>query len=215
MKNIQLTTFEVISTLAIVGLVPIVLSYPQNIAKTFESASVLNYVYTIFIVLLFYIIFYKLYKPFSGKNILGISNFLGGKTLENIFGFSVATYLLILSIPTLHEFGQDLKNMMFTNSLVSEINLFLILGVLLGLFTGMRGLFRISGLVFSFVLIGLFLMFIALYGKIDLTNLTPIFGTGYNEVFVNGFFRIGIFNSLFILLFVAPSVKNIKKAGFY
>ena len=45
MKNIRLTTFEVVSTLSIIGLGPILLSYPQNAAKEFGSAAVLHYLY--------------------------------------------------------------------------------------------------------------------------------------------------------------------------
>ena len=142
MKNIRLTTFEVVSTLSIIGLGPILLSYPQNAAKEFGSATVLHYLYISALVFLFATILYKLYKPFEGKNIFDISNFLGGKTLESIFGTLLASYLLILSVSTIHEFGQDIKNMMFPNSLVSEINLFLTIGILFGIYTGIRGLFR-------------------------------------------------------------------------
>ncbi|MBO5180010.1 MAG: GerAB/ArcD/ProY family transporter [Clostridia bacterium] len=142
MKNIRLTTFEVVSTLSIIGLGPILLSYPQNAAKEFGSATVLHYLYISILVFIFATILYKLYKPFEGKNIFDISNFLGGKTLESIFGTLLATYLFILSVSTIHEFGQDIKNMMFPNSLVSEINLFLTIGILLGIYTGIRGLFR-------------------------------------------------------------------------
>ena len=142
MKNIRLTTFEVVSTLSIIGLGPILLSYPQNAAKEFGSATVLHYLYISVLVFIFAAILYKLYKPFEGKNIFDISNFLGGKTLESIFGTLLATYLLILSVSTIHEFGQDIKNMMFPNSLVSEINLFLTIGILFGIYTGIRGLFR-------------------------------------------------------------------------
>ena len=39
MKNIRLTTFEVVSTLSIIGLGPILLSYPQNAAKEVGSAA--------------------------------------------------------------------------------------------------------------------------------------------------------------------------------
>lgn len=194
---------------------PVLLSYPQNAAKEFGSGAVLHYLYVTILVSIFYFIFYKLYKGFEGKNIFDITNFLGGKTLENIFGFCIATYLLVLSVTTIHEFGQDIKNMMFTSSLVSEINLLLILGIALGMYTGIRGLFRTGSVIFPLLVTGVILLFLALYSKIDLTNLTPIFGTGYNQLFLKGSLSIGIFNSLIILFFVAPSLNNLKKTGIY
>ncbi len=215
MKNIRLTTFEVVSTLSIIGLGPVLLSYPQNAAKNFGSGAVLHYLYITLLVIIFFSIIYKLYKPFNGKDIFDISNYLGGKILESIFGFLIASYLVILSISTIHEFGQDIKNMMFTSSLVSEINLLLIIGIFCGMYTGIRGLFRSSSIIFSILLTGVILMFIALYSKIDLSNLTPIFGTGYKQLFLYGSSSIGIFNSLFILFLIAPNVKNIKKTGLY
>lgn len=213
MKNIRLTTFEVVSTLSIIGLGPVLLSYPQNAAKEFGSGTVLHYLYVTILVSIFYFIFYKLYKGFEGKNIFDITNFLGGKQLENIFGFLIATYLIILSVTTIHEFGQDIKNMMFTSSLVSEINILLTIGILLGIYTGIRGLFRTGSVIFSLLLTGLLLLFLALYSKIDLTNLTPILGTGYSNLFLKGSLSIGIFNSLFILFFITPNVKDLKSAG--
>lgn len=49
----------------------------------------------------------------------------------------------------------------------------------------------------------------------DFTNLTPIFGYGYKNIFLNGSLSVGIFNSLIILFFISPNVKDIKKTGIY
>lgn len=58
-------------------------------------------------------------------------------------------------------------------------------------------------------------MYAALYDKMDFTNLTPIFGHGYKNVFLNGSLSVGIFNSLIILFFISPNVKDIKKTAIY
>ena len=44
----------------------------------------------------------------------------------------------------------------------------------------------------------------------DFTNLLPIFGTGPNNIFGKGFFKVSVFGELFILFLLPPFLKNYK-----
>ncbi len=214
MNNEKLNVWEIACTLSIITLTPVILSFPQYSAKRYGSASVLHAVYLSVLILIFFSIVFKLYKPFVGKDILDISEMVGGKFLKGISGVLFSLYLFTIVIFTLEEFGQNIKNVMFTNSTIVQINMLFVIGMAILAYFGIKGIFRIGSYILPIVVIGFALMFISLTSKMDLTNLTPVLGTGAKEIFLNGAIELGIFNSLFILFLISPFLGDIKKAGF-
>ena len=98
MDNYKLTTWEVASTLAIVTLTPVLLSYPQYNAKTYGTAYMLHSIYMAIVMFIIFWIGLKLYKPFVGKDILDVAEMLGGKKLKIISGILFLSYLILIVI---------------------------------------------------------------------------------------------------------------------
>lgn len=86
--------------------------------------------------------------------------------------------------------------------------------MLISVFTGIQGIFRASTIIAPVILFFVAFIFFSLYGDIDITNFTPIFGNGIREFFIPGSFRIEMFESLFLILLMGPQIKNIKKATY-
>lgn len=77
---------------------------------------------------------------------------------------------------------------------------------------GVRGIFRASTIIAPVIILGIIFIFFSLYGDIDITNFLPIFGNDIKEFFIPGSFRLEMFESIFLILLIAPQIKNIKKA---
>ena len=214
MDNYKLTTWEVASTLAIVTLTPVLLSYPQYNAKTYGTAYMLHSIYMAIVMFIIFWIGLKLYKPFVGKDILDVAEMLGGKKLKIISGILFLSYLILIVIFTMQEFGEDIEKVMFTHSTNSEINIMFAIAMAVLAYFGMKGAFKFGSYLFPIIVIGFILVFLSLFSRIDVLNLTPILGTGADKVFLSGVKEVGIYSSLFALLFVPPMVKNIKKASY-
>mgnify|MGYP002624351195 CR=1 FL=1 len=207
-----LSTWEIVCTLSLVTLTPVLISFPQYSSREFGTAAVLHSVYLAIVVFIFYWIVMKLYEPFSGKDIMDIAEFVGGKPLKIMMRLAVILYTLIMMIFTMQEFGEDIKDVMFEHSTNAEINILFTIGMAFLCYFGIRGVFRLGTYLFPAIVIGFVLMFYTLSPKIDFLNLTPILGTGVNNVFLKGLTHVGIYNSLSIMLVIAPLAKKFKKA---
>ena len=89
---------------------------------------------------------------------------------------------------------------------------YFLFGMLISVSIGIRGIFRASTIIAPIIIFGILFIFFSLYRDIDITNYFPIFGNGIKEFFIQGSFRIEMFESIFLILLMGPQIKNIKKA---
>ncbi|MBQ9267490.1 MAG: GerAB/ArcD/ProY family transporter [Clostridia bacterium] len=211
----HLSTWEVVCTLSLITLTPVLISFPQYSSREFGNAAVLHSVYLAIVVFIFYLIILKLYEPFAGKDIMDIAEIVGGKPLKIIMSIAVILYTFAMMIFTMQEFGEDIKDVMFNHSTNAEINILFTIGMAFLGYFGIRGVFRLGTYLFPAIVIGFGLMFYSLSSKIDFINLTPVLGTGASTVFLKGLTQVGIYNSLSIMLVIAPLAKHFKKATLF
>ena len=122
--------FEAICLIVVLFINHMVLNLPQMILNTSGSASVLNTIYILILVLLFTLLILKLLKEFTGLDIIDISEYLGGKPLKIIIGILCIFYLLFETAFLLRMFSKNLLLVYFQNYPVSFIMfLFLFIGV--------------------------------------------------------------------------------------
>ena len=183
----KLSTWEIVCTLSLITLTPILISFPQYSSKEFGNALDLHSIYLSIVVFIFYLIVLKLYKPFEGKDIMDIVEYVGGNVLKIIMSIAVILYTLTMMVFTMQEFGEDIKDVMFNHSTNAEINILFSIGMAFLCAFGIRGVFRLGTYLFPAIVISFILMFYSLSSKIDLINLTPILGTGAYTVFVKGY----------------------------
>ena len=215
MNNYKPNIWEVVCAITIVTLTPIVLSFPQYSSEKYGTATVLHSMYVAVLILVFYSLILKLYDSFEGKDILDVSEYVGGKILKSITGILFTGFLLVMITFTMKEFGQDIENVMFSHSSTLNINLLFVIGMMFLAFFGLKGIFRFSSFLFPLIIIGFVLMFFSLMPRINIVNLTPILGKGPEAVFLKGAGDFGVYNSLLILLLIPPMVGNIKKTGYW
>lgn len=213
LDNLKLNTWEVVSFLCTVALMPILLTLPQYAAKTFKSGALVHAIYVAIVVYIVFSLILKLIHSLGSKDIFDTSKYVGGKWLFYIIGILFFLYLLVLNIVTFEEFGEDIKNVLFKKTPFEYINLLFCIGIFIGAFYGPRSLFRSSIIIFPIITLGLILILIFIRDKIDLTNITPILGVKPKVLFWDGLQSIGRYESLCVLLFIPQNVKNIKKTG--
>ena len=115
MKNEKIKTTEAIAFLTVLSITNIILSVSQYFLKDCNSASLLNSIYVTMIAMIITMIFCLLVKPFTKKNLLVISQFLGGRILKVIVGLSFICFFISLetisgiNTSTLEKFFTELK----------------------------------------------------------------------------------------------------------
>lgn len=78
-----LGSWECIATLGCITLIPLLLTMPTFSAELFGTASLLQILYISAISGIIYTLIFKMYKKFSGKDFLDISEYIGRKRIKN------------------------------------------------------------------------------------------------------------------------------------
>ena len=182
--------------------------------QTFGTASLAHIVWIIIIGALSFSLLFNLFFKFKDKDIIDISEYVGGNTLKYFTGISAIIFLLFTTILALSEFTENIRNIIFENAPTEYFYLLFFIGMLISVLTGIQGIFRASTIIAPVILFFVAFIFFSLYRDIDITNFTPIFGNGIREFFIPGSFRIEMFESLFLTLLMGPQIKNIKKATY-
>ena len=79
----KIGTIEAIALIVIIIINQIILNLPNTIITSTGSSSWLNVIYITIIAIIFCSLICKLFKPFNSNDILGISEYLGGKTIKS------------------------------------------------------------------------------------------------------------------------------------
>lgn len=205
---------ECISTIGCMTLVPLVLSTPVIKIKNFGTSSFLSVVYSSLIAAFFFFLLFSFLSKYKSKDILDISEIFGGKVLKKFTSILFTLYFLVLSSITLCEFSESIKNILFDKAPTIYILSIFMLTILIACLLGIKGILRTSTIIFPFIFIGIIAMLISLQKEIELTNFTPILGNcNLKEFLSKGLFSASGYESLIILLFLAPCVKNIKETA--
>lgn len=212
MQNAKISSLECIATLGCVAVIPSILTGPTFTIQSFGTGSLTHVIYMILIGILLFSLLFGLFFKFNGKDIIDISEYAGGKFLKYFTGISIILYLMLTIILALSEFTENIRNIIFQNAPTEYFYLLFFVGMIISVWIGIRGIFRASTIIAPLIILGIIFIFFSLYGDIDITNYTPIFGNSIQSFFIPGSFRLEMFESIFLILLLGPQVKNIKKA---
>ena len=213
MNYTKLGNFEAICLLIILFINHLVLNLPQMILDNSGTASALNVVYIIALVLIFVFIIIKLFKNFLGLDIIDISEYLGGKTLKIVIGILCILYLILESAFLTRMFSKNLLLVYFQNYPIAFIIfLFLFIAVIANIF-GKKSIIKSNTIVVPFALLSIFITSIFVVDLLKVERSLPIFGNGISQVFLSGASNLFAFNGLFFLFFISPMLEKKENTG--
>ncbi len=169
------------------------------------------------VALLLYAVLISLYRKFEGRDILDIAEMAGGKVLRAVAGFTLGGVLFVLAALTMRKFSEDIKTISLPTSPLSYVMAFFMAGVVIAGFLGIESIVRHNAIVAPIVTAGYVVILLGIMPKIDITNLTPIFGTGLKDIFLKGFYRTSVFAELLVLFMLPPfleSYNDVRKVGY-
>lgn len=208
MNYTKLGNFEAICLIVVLFINHIVLNLPQMILNGSGSASTLNAIYILILVLVFTIIILKLFKKFIGLDIIDISEYLGGKTLKIIIGILCICYLIFETVFLLRMFSKNLLLVYFQNYPVSFIIfLFLFVGVVSNII-GKKSIIKSNTIIVPIALFSILFTFIFVADLLKIERSLPIFYNGTSQIFLTGACNVFAFNGLFFLFFISPLLNK-------
>ena len=217
MNYYKLGNFEAICLIVVLFINHMVLNLPQMILDNSGTASILNCIYILALVLIFAMLILKLLKNFIGLDIIDISEYLGGKVLKILIGVLCIAYLIIETAFLTRMFSKNLLLVYFNNYPVTFIIfLFLFIGVVANII-GRKSIIKANTIIVPIALFSILFTFIFVIDLLQVERSLPIFGNGASEVFLTGASNIFAFNGLFFLFFISPLLnkkENMSKITF-
>ena len=208
MNYTKLGNFEAVCLIVILFVNHIVLNLPQMILNSSGTASVLNCIYILALILIFALITVKLLKNFLGLDIIDISEYLGGKFLKILIGILCIAYLVIESAFLTRKFSKNLLLVYFENYPIAFIVfLFLAVAVIANL-VGKKSITKVNTIITPLALLSIFFTFIFVIDLFRIERSLPIFANGASKIFLAGASNVFAFNGLFFLYFISPMLNK-------
>lgn len=201
---------EAICLMLIIVINELIINVPNMIILDTKTGSTLNIIYVSILAVAFTYIICKLFKPFYGKDILDVSEYVGGRVLKIILGVLFILFFIFLSSINLRYFANSLKVIYFNTSPLVYILLFFLIPAL---FINKYGLRAISGvnLIFLPVILASFIfLIISSYNNFTMLRIFPILGEGFNKTFLTGATNIFSFTGLAYIYFLPALLKDSK-----
>lgn len=210
MSTEKIGKIEAICLMLIIVVNELIINVPNMIILETKTGSTLNMIIVSILAIFFTFIICKLFKPFYVKDILDISEYVGGRTLKIILGILFIIFFIFLSSINLRYFANSLKVIYFNTSPLVYILLFFLVPAL---FINKYGLRAISGvnLVFLPIIIASFIfLLISSYETFTMVRIFPILGEGFNKTFLTGATNIFSFTGLAYIYFLPALLKDSK-----
>lgn len=207
----KLGTFEVVNSLMMMSIADIVLTSCGILIKSVNSASLLNACLISIVAIIFTLVMCILSKKFEGKDLLDISEYIGGKPLKTVVGFGFVGYFILVLAFFLRQTSEAMQLIYYP--LTHIVFIIALLSLATGIIAtfGNNSIFKATSLIVPFIYSAIFLIFIGNTKNFNFDNMFPILGDGIVPSFVKGLTNIFTFTGLGYLFFFPPKLKNPEK----
>lgn len=202
---------EALCILLTVVISHLILTLPKTILETQSSGSLLNVIYITALAFAVIFIGQKLYRHFSGQDILDIADFLGGKVLRFLLGFSFIVYLLFVTSLLVRNTSESFKTMYLQNTPIPYLMFALLLGASYVNQLGSKAVIRTNFIILPGIVAVLVSIFILSGSQFVPERAFPILGYGLKNIFVDGTMNLYAFGGLTYLFFLMPLVRDNKQ----
>lgn len=202
---------EAIALITIVMINKIILNTPKDIIANTGSASWLNVIYISIITIVVVCFVAYLLKKFPGKDILDISEFLGGKPLKIIIGMAYIILLLMLTTSIIKNLSETLKIIYFRTSPILYITLFFIGSSIVCNRFSLKVIAKANLIIAPIIFFSVIIILASSIKNFMPQRIFPILGYGANETFFAGLSNIFSFSGILYLLFLPPLLDRPDK----
>lgn len=210
MNTHKIGSIEAIALICIVMTNHILLNMPENIINSTGSSAWINVIFVSILAICFTLALCKLFEKFTGKDILDISEYVGGKWFKFIIGVAYLGLFLMISSTLLQYFSECLKLIYYHNTPVFVISFVFLLGATIANRSGIKAISNINLIIVPLALISMLVIFVSTVKSFSFERLFPILGYGIDATFLSGMSNLFAFGGIGLLYFIMPLLKNSK-----
>lgn len=202
---------EAIALITIVMINKIILNTPKDIITKTGPSSWLNVLYISIIALIVVCLIALLLRKFPGKDILDISQFLGGKPLKFLIGAAYIALLIALTASVTKSLSETLKTIYFRNSPILYITLFFIVSSIICNRYSLKVIAKANLIIAPIIFLSIMIILASSIKNFMPQRIFPILGYGVDQTFFSGLTNIFSFSGMFYLLFLPPLLDKPEK----
>lgn len=211
MNYSKIGSVEAIALIVVVILNHIVSNLPKNFLDSCGSSAPLNIIFISILLFIFLYFVIKLFKNFTGNDILDISEFLGGKVLKTIIGVLFIAYFILICGTQLRNFCEILKIVYFPKLPICLLIVTILIVAVIANKFGTNAIVKCNLIVVPLVMINLLIAYFCVSSRFVPENVFPILGYGINETFFSGISNIFAFTGMSFIYFLQPILKDTNK----
>lgn len=201
---------EAVCLMLIIVVNEMIINVPNMIILNTKTGSTLNMIFVSILAVVFTYTVCKLFKPFYGKDILDVAEYVGGKTLKIILGILCVLFFVFLSSINLRYFANSLKVIYFNTSPLVYILLFFLIPALYINKYGLRAISGVNLVFFPIIIASFIFLLISSYDTFTMVRIFPILGEGFSKTFLTGTSNIFSFTGLAFIYFLPALLKDSK-----
>jgi hypothetical protein len=152
-----------------------------------------------------------LFKNFLGKDLLDISEFVGGKTLKIIIGIAYITLLLMLTTSIIKNLSETLRIIYFRKSPIQYIVLFFIISSIICNRFSLKVVAKANLIISPIIFLSIIIILASSIKNFIPERIFPILGYGINETFFSGLSNLFSFSGILYLFFLPPLLDKPDK----
>lgn len=211
MSTEKISYIEAISLITIVMINKIILNTPKDIIAKTGPSSCINVIYISIIALITVCIIACLFKKFPGKDILDISQLLGGKLLKTIIGIAYIILLIILTASIIKSLSETLRIIYFRTSPILYITLFFIVSSIICNRFSLKVIAKANLMISPIIFISIIIILASSIKNFMPERIFPVLGYGIDNTFFSGLSNIFSFSGMLYLLFLPPFFDKPEK----
>ena len=202
---------EAIALITIVMINKIILNTPKDIIAKTGPSSCLNVLYISIIAIITVCLIAHLFKRFPGKDILDISQYIGGKVLKMLIGIAYMILLIILAISIIKSLSETLRTIYFKTSPILYITLFFIVSSIICNRFSLKVIAKANLMIAPIIFISIIIILASSIRNFMPERIFPILGYGIDNTFFSGLSNIFSFSGMLYLLFLPPLLDKPDK----
>ena len=211
MNSEKIGYVEAIALITIVMINKIILNTPKDIIAKTGPSSWLNVIYISLISIFVVCLIAFLLKNFPGRDILDISEFLGGKTLKSLIGIAYIMLLILLTTSIIKNLSETLRIIYFKTTPILFICLFFVGSSIICNRFSLKVIAKANLIIAPSIFFSVIIILLSSIKNFMPQRIFPILGYGVNETFFSGLSNIFSFSGMLYLLFLPPLLDKPNK----
>lgn len=207
-KKIYIGNKELCMTLVNVIVIKMFFTFGRNMIISSGTGAWIQLILVSLVGAAFFLVQLYLLKPYATKSIIKVSEEIGKKPLKIIVGIILIVAFLSNTAQYLRILPESVKSVLLPLTPIHYIIYMLAFVIGLGAWLGIFSIARIHALLIPLSAVVLSVFLILLLPHLDFTNLTPVLGTGTQNIIMHAPESLGFFSDVAILYVLAPYCKS-------